>query len=386
LIFGRLLGHEQKLFSFASFKSKMRLIYLFGFMFLKFFAFAQKPILQNLLKTPASLPHFQVDSFAEKMRHYPSGTQLAIALIDGENVSYWGIRRVDDTLQNMENQNLIFEIGSISKVFTSTLLAHFVHNGSLSLNQPVRELLSFPVKDTFNVTLQQLSNHSSGLPRLPMSLMWAALKNPDNPYKDFDKNQIEEYLTKSVTLSRKPGTRYDYSNIGAGLLGFALAEKAGSAYEQLMMERVFMPLGMNQSTLNIDETGENLVYGQDPKGKIASHWDLAAIKGAGGILSSVSDLSKFITANFDPNQKILALQREKTFQVNEKMSMALGWHIIHEPSGDLYFHNGGTGGYTSSMLMDMTHKKGIVILSNISAFHPRMAYLDKLCFELLRQL
>jgi hypothetical protein len=65
---------------------------------------------------------------------------------------------------------------------------------------------------------------------------------------------------------------------------------------------------------------------------------------------------------------------------------SIGWHIIQNKTGDFYFHNGGTGGYTSSMLMDMQRKKGVVILSNISAFHSKMTYLDTLCFELLRQL
>ncbi len=365
---------------------KVRLFFFLGFMLFKFFSFAQKAVLQNQLQPPPTLTQFQVDSFTEKMRHYPSGTQLAIALIDGEQVSYWGIKRSGDSLQNADNQNLIFEIGSVSKVFTSTLLAHFVQQGEVKLDQPVREVLHFSIKDTFNVSFVQLANHSSGLPRLPMSLIWAALKNPDNPYKDFDKNQLEEYLTKSVTLSRKPGTKYEYSNIGAGLLGFALAEKAGSDYETLLKTLIFKPLKMEHSTLDIKEALPNLVSGLDPKGKPASHWDLAAVKGAGGILSTASDLSKFVQANFDPKQEVLALQREKTFQVNEKMSMALGWHIIHDKMGDVYFHNGGTGGYTSSVLMDVAKQKGVVILSNISAFHPKMTYLDKLCFELLRLL
>jgi CubicO group peptidase (beta-lactamase class C family) len=111
------------------------------------------------------------------------------------------------------------------------------------------------------------------------------------------------------------------------------------------------------------------------------------LAGAGGILSTAEDLSKFVIAQFNPSNKALELTRQKTFEINDTMDIVSGWHLLKSQSKNIwYWHNGGTGGYSSSMVFDEKTKNGIIILSNVSAFNPNMENIDKLCFELMKTL
>ena len=144
---------------------------------------------------------------------------------------------------------------------------------------------------------------------------------------------------------------------------------------------------MLNSTFNQNELNEVLVKGLDAQGNEVPNWELSVLASAGGILSNVEDLAKYVIAQFDTSNKELELTRQKTFKLNENMDIGLGWHIIKSKSNNQwYWHNGGTGGYSSSMSIDVKNKNGIIILSNVSAFNPSMENIDKLCFELMETL
>ncbi|TKS55833.1 beta-lactamase family protein [Mesohalobacter halotolerans] len=98
-------------------------------------------------------------------------------------------------------------------------------------------------------------------------------------------------------------------------------------------------------------------------------------------------MSKFVMAQFDDREKLLTMTQNKTFEVNKNLVIALGWHIVKQPNRDqLLWHNGGTGDYTSSIAIDLKNQKAVIILSNVSAFHPRQSNIDKLTFEILKDL
>ena len=144
---------------------------------------------------------------------------------------------------------------------------------------------------------------------------------------------------------------------------------------------------MTTTTTQRADVEKQLVRGLDVVGEVTSNWDLGALVSAGGILSTVEDLSKFGLAQFDPANKELELTRIPTFKIGETMDIGLGWHIIKAESGDTWhWHNGGTGGYTSSMALDVKRKNGVIILSNVSAFNKNMKKIDELCFELMKTL
>ena len=253
----------------------------------------------------------------------------------------------------------------------------------VALDDPI----AIPLKDNLQISYKQLSNHTSGLPRLPKDLFSIDSFRTDNPYKDYNEQLLESYLGNEVELDNQPGERYAYSNLGAGLLGHLLSKKSDSSYEELLQERIFSKYGMTFSTSDIQTIQGNLVLGLDEKGKITSNWDLASLKGAGGIYATTGDLAEFINAHLYDDNAVLKLSRKPTFKVNNTMDIALEWHIINTKSGNTwYWHNGGTGGYTSSMAMDVETKKAVIVLTNVSAFSKLQKHIDPLCFELMKTL
>jgi len=206
----------------------------------------------------------------------------------------------------------------------------------------------------------------------------------NNPYKNFDAEELRTYLKEDLIMPRDSGETHRYSNLGAGLLGFFLEEIEQRSYEELLQQKIFEPMGMRRSTTDLKKIEDYLITGLTKRGGNAQNWDMADLAGAGGILSTSEDLSRFIQANFNSDASVLSLQRESTFQVNDNMEVAMGWFILRRENGARwYWHNGGTGGYRSSVVMDPDQKTGVVVLSNISAGHSEAGKIDRLSFDLM---
>ena len=326
----------------------------------------------------------QSEIIFENAKKFPNHTQISIAIIKDEKVSYFGVNKESDTISTIDNQKSVFEIGSISKVFTSTLLANFVIDGKIKLNDNINDYLKTPFNNGTEISFINLANHTSGLPRLPTNLDLTKV-NPENPYKEYKEQELKEYLTKYLELSNKG--EYQYSNLGAGLLGYTLSKIENVTYESLLQNKIFLKYDMQNSTADINKIKGNLVRGLNNEGKEVPNWEFSVLVGAGAIFSTVEDLSQFAISQFDYSNKELKLTRVKTFGLNENMDIGLSWHILKSQSENLwYWHNGGTGGYSSSMVIEEKSKNGIIILSNVSAFNPNMGNIDKLCFELMKTL
>jgi len=326
----------------------------------------------------------QSEIIFESTKKFPNNTQISIAIINNGEVYYYGMNKENDTISTIENQKSVFEIGSISKVFTSTLLANFVIDGKVKLNGNINDYLKTPLKNRIKISFTDLANHTSGLPRLPSNLDLAKVK-PENPYIEYKEKEMKEYLTKYLELSNKG--EYQYSNLGAGLLGYTLSTIENVTYETLLQNKIFSKYDMQNSTADITKIKGDLVRGLNNEGKEVPNWEFSVLAGAGAIFSTVEDLSQFTISQFDYSHKELKLTRVKTFELNENMDIGLGWHILKSQSKNLwYWHNGGTGGYSSSMVIDEKSKNGIIILSNVSAFNPNMGNIDNLCFELMKTL
>lgn len=320
----------------------------------------------------------------EKAKAFPDKTQLSIALIKNGKPVFYGVRIQNDTLLSVENHQRIFEIGSITKVFTSTLLAQLVLENKVTLDDPINDSMDILLKDNVQITFRQLSNHTSGLSRLPLNMI---ITDPLNPYKDYNEANLRQYLSDKMKLQANPGEKYEYSNLGAGLLGYLVGKIEKTSYEKQLQERILNKYGMNSTTTNRQLVADRLIKGLDLNGKETPNWDFDVLVGCGGLLSCTDDLAKFALAQLDESNKELALTRTKTYDINKSMDMALGWHIIIADSGaEWAFHNGGTGGYTSSMVIDTANKTSVIILSNVSAFNKNMGNIDALCFELMKSL
>ena len=328
-----------------------------------------------------TLTKAQYELIFDKVKALPNQAEVAIAIIENGKVNFVGVKRQQDSTVFIQNQDRVFEIGSITKVFTGTLLANYLVEEEVNLEDQIDVYLNYSLKDDVKITLKQLATHTSGLPRVPASLEALSL---DNPYQDFGEKELKTYLTQELIMMHKPGEVSDYSNLGVGMLGYVLSNKAQMTYEEMLQKEIFSKYGMNTSTTLRSQVEDKLVKGLNDEGKEVSNWDMAVLMGAGGILSSVNDLSKFALAQFDSSNQALVLSRTAFFKVSESYSMALGWSVIQTESGEEWnWHNGGTGGYTSSIIIDVKAKNGVVILSNVSGVEELTNNITSLSPELM---
>ena len=327
----------------------------------------------------------QSELIFEMISNFPYQTELAIAFIKNNDANFYGAKRKNDKITRVYNSLGIFEIGSISKVFTSTILANLVIEEKIDLDNNINDVLTFDVKNGITISYLELANHTSGLPREPSDMGLFSSRSPQNPYMYYNRNVLENYMRDQVILLHTPGSKYLYSNLGAGLLGYALCNLEEKSYGELLDEEIFSKYDMKFTTTDPSKCKEYLIKGLDVYGNVTQNWDLASFEPAGGILSNVEDLAKFGIAQLDISNKELLLTKEMTFSINDEFDVGLGWHIVKTESGDhWHWHNGGTGGYSSSMAIDIKNNTGIVILSNISVFHRERAKIDDLCFELMQ--
>lgn len=269
------------------------------------------------------------------------------------------------------DEHSVFEIGSITKVFTTAILADMVRKGEVSLDDPVAKYLpagtTVPSRDGRQITLLDLATQSSGLPRMPANF---APKNPNNPYADYTPQQLYAFL-KAYQLPRGIGEKYEYSNLGMGLLGHALALRAGKSYEALVTERVLKPLGMTDTRIALNASLQRrLAPGHGPNGAIVGNWDLSTLEGAGALRSTVSDMLTFIRANADSTSRPLGptlamTHGERRPGGSPSLSLGLAWHRLRLPSGHvIVFHNGGTGGYRTFTGYSEKTGESVVVLAN----------------------
>jgi CubicO group peptidase (beta-lactamase class C family) len=246
--------------------------------------------------------------------------------------------------------------------------------------------LDFSIKGSPLITFRQLANHTSGLPADLAGSIFNT--DPANPYKNWDKEKLVEYFEKDLKLASKPGEKYQYSNIGMALLAYAICNIESKDFESLLQEKILRPILMENTTTKRDWVADSLIQGYNWKGKPTANWDMAEMKGAGALLSTVHDLSKYLLWTFKATNSQLAFMKEPTRVINENVDIALGWHIIkNETREPFLWHNGGTGGYKSSMGINLNNQTGIIILTNIGATgNPKKKLIDDLCFDLMKSL
>jgi len=276
----------------------------------------------------------------------------------------------------------VFEIGSITKVFTAILLADMVERGEVKLDDPVAKHLRagvrVPERNDKVITLIDLSTQSSGLPRLPDNMKPA---NPMNPYADYTVEQMFEFLGR-YQLTRDIGAEFEYSNFGVGLLGQALAMRAGKTYEALVKERILDPLHMDHTGVTLTPwMQEHLAKGYSAGGMVMPNWDLPALAGAGALRSTMNDMLKFARANLDTSGARVPRLMQQTHivrrPVGKDMSIGMNWIIRSMNGREVVWHNGGTGGYRTWIGFDKTRKIAAIVLANSTIGN------DDLGFELV---
>jgi D-alanyl-D-alanine-carboxypeptidase/D-alanyl-D-alanine-endopeptidase len=286
----------------------------------------------------------------------------------GRRVVAYGALDKDD--KRPLNGDTVFEIGSVTKVFTSLALADMVQRGEVALADPLVRYLpaevKVPQRGGHAITLQDLSTQTSGLPRLPANF---SPKDPANPYADYSAENLYQFLS-TYELTRDIGAQYEYSNLGAGLLGHVLARRAGTDYEALVTSRICRPLEMTSTRIALTpEMKARFAVGHNDQLKPVSNWDFDALAGCGALRSSVNDLLAFLAANLGYTKSPLAPAMAAMLKVRRPtgapgLDIALGWHIFTGSGSEIIWHNGGTYGYRSFVGYDPKARIGVVVLSN----------------------
>jgi serine-type D-Ala-D-Ala carboxypeptidase/endopeptidase len=270
----------------------------------------------------------------------------------------------------------IFEIGSITKTFTGLILSQMVEQGKVKFDEPVRELLppgTAAKPAGAEITLLDLVTQHSGLPRMPDNMHPT---DPANPYADYTATELYAYLTKQgVARPANPG--FLYSNLGFGTLGQALAVRAGIPWPELLKEEVTSPLGLKDTTVALTpEQQARFIPGHDANHRPSHAWDLVAFAGAGAIRSSASDMLTYLEANLHPETlkpagnspaattlaAAIRQQHELRADAFPGTRIALAW-LFESESGN-YWHNGGTGGYSSYAFFNPKGDYAAVVLLN----------------------
>lgn len=308
----------------------------------------------------------------EKRIEYNLHPSIAIGIVDksGTNYHTFGNKRIGGA---EVDEHSIYEIGSISKVFTAILLADQIVKGNMSVDDDIAMYLPKSVKaptyEGKSITLGHLSDHTSSLPRMPDNFDPA---DPDNPYADYTPELLYEFISE-VELTRPIGSEYEYSNLAQGLLGHILELKTGKDFETLLREIITEPLNMNETRVAFDKNMKaNLAIGHDG-GVETSNWDIATLTGAGAIRSSVHDMSIFLAASLGlietPLAEAIALTQKIRHDKAGGSTVGLGWHIRIDEETQKQFiaHSGATGGYRAFSAINKEDGKGVILLSNSTA-------------------
>jgi CubicO group peptidase (beta-lactamase class C family) len=308
------------------------------------------------------------------------GIGIVVGVIDGTGrrvVSFGSLAKND---KRPLNGDTVFEIGSITKEFTSLLLTDMVRRGEVALTDPVAKFLppgvTMPERAGRQITLADLSTHSSGLPRMPSNF---SPKDSGNPYVDYSVEDLYEFIS-GHQLTRDIGSRYEYSNVGVGLLGHVLSLRAGMSYEALVHARILEPLGMRDTAITLTPSmksrlavghAESQRTSQNPYGLTAvANWDIPTLAGGGALRSTVNEMLTFLAANLGYIKTPLAGAMADQIATrrpsdNSGFEVGYGWRIQNRFGSTIVWHGGATGGYRSYIGFDPHARVGVIVLSNV---------------------
>jgi CubicO group peptidase (beta-lactamase class C family) len=292
-----------------------------------------------------------IDDLAGRAMRSGRRAGLVVGCLAGGEERVAGYGRTGPGDPGTPGPGTLFEIGSITKVFTGLLLADLATHDVVGLDDPLARYL--PVPEGWAITLGHLSSHTAGLGRNPRGTLRGWLRDRHNPFADLSVEDVHAGLART-RLRRRPGERARYSNLGAGLLGQALEGATGQPYRRLVRERICLPLGMPDTVVAPSaEQAARVAVGHTRRGRPVPLFAIPALPGAGALRSTATDMLRFLEANLDPASTPLAGPLERIQQPRHRMGrgmqVGLGWLIARspEPAGPLLWHNGGTNGFRS---------------------------------------
>jgi CubicO group peptidase (beta-lactamase class C family) len=327
-----------------------------------------------LVALPARAQHFpSTDSLAAlvKARVGARGMGMVLGVVEADGTTRIVSAGTAGTGAKPLGPKSVFEMGSITKAFTGTLLADAVERGLVKLDDPVAKHLpanvKMPTRGGRQITLLDLATHRSSLTRMPTNM------KPDgaNPYPPYTIPEMYAFLS-GHTLRRDIGSEYEYSNIGVALLGHVLERVNGKPYEELVQERILRPLGMSMSSTRAEgPMQEWLTVGHDARGLVAPYRGWAALPGMGALRSNAEDMLKFLAANAKPADtplgRAMRVAQQPRNESGPNAKSGLNWRILEYGDRRIINHGGATQGFVTVAAFDPDAHVGVVVLANYPA-------------------
>lgn len=310
----------------------------------------------------------KVDTIARAYIQKANTVGLIIGVIDDGRITTYSYGETIKNNHKLPNANNFFEIGSITKTFTATLLAWYVNRGQVKLTDKIIKFLPDSVAanpELQSITLLNLIDHTSGLARIPDNLITHAA-DALNPYKDYTKDLLYAYL-KTCRLESKPGEKYSYSNLAVGLLGSILETVSGEPYSQMAREIICRPLGMFNTDQYLNPLlAPRFVQVYNEHGDPTPAWDFDVLASCGALRSTLNDLLLYTKADMHPGAGVLSDAIKLTHKItfNKDVKIGLAWHVIKVNGIEYYFHNGGTNGSSSFLAFNADKNLAVIVLSN----------------------
>ncbi|MFC2138964.1 serine hydrolase domain-containing protein [Bacteroidota bacterium] len=319
-----------------------------------------------------------------------STASVSIGILKDNQISYYGYGETKKGNNIIPDSETIYEIGSITKTFTALLMIDYLQSNSLSIDCPINNLLPADIPllqyNSKPIRIKHLLNHTSGLPRLPDDFNNGS--DPNNPYKHYDSTKMYSFL-KTFNLQREPGKTFEYSNFGMGLAGIILERQTHASYEQLLLEKICIPLGLDKTKIILDKIDSlNFAIGHDDKGNQAPHWDdLNAFNGAGAIKSNARDLVHYGKSILSSQSTGIKTQIDSCLNVtfiSSDTKMASGWGYQYKNGYEFYSHAGGTAGFSSKIVICKNKNIVLVVLFSNASSDKRFDYVNQILIEIFK--
>ncbi|WP_349780725.1 serine hydrolase domain-containing protein [Xanthomonas sp. WHRI 7065] len=322
-------------------------------------------------------PGIEADSVSSALRRRVAeekqGTGAVLGVVRAGELKTFHYGTVGLGKLQQPNDRSVFQIASLTKIFTALLLADCVQRGEVNLADPLSMYIAVPPAtfDGNEITLLDLATHTSGLPLRPFSRTGLS---QDNPYAGYTESDLCADLGR-VRLTRLPGSSFEYSNFDYALLGYALSQRLGKTYADLLRARILEPLRMDETTLAPStEMQRREIGGYDADFHSAQPWEFGALAPAGGLFSTVKDLSKFMTLWTNKESGPLSRAASMMLTVdrpgdNTDTRMGIGWRKVHPDGQSIAWSNGNGGGVRSFMGFNAdTRVAAIAFINKTSSF------------------
>lgn len=305
----------------------------------------------------------------ERVNRQKQSLAIAVGIVSPRGRRTMSCGRLSAADPRAPNEDTVFEIGSVTKVFTNLVFADMVRRGQIGLDDPLSMFLPagtrLPEWNGRRITLLDLATHTSGLPSFPPNL-----GRPEyDTTPSYSLKNLFDFLS-DFRLPRAPGEGWQYSNLGTSLLGMAIANKAGVAYETLVRERVLSPLRLHDTDFVPSRSmNRRAATGHEGDLQPAPRWELGLFRPGGGLLSTVNDMMTFLSETLLRDDSPLAQSTKlmigtRRLAPQEPGDQAMGWEILQIAGRPLLSKGGLMRGQTAAVVFDQASHTGAVVLSN----------------------